>query len=480
MYNILFQTLDPAPEQKLYLASSTVLDAANSSNCAKAVIDTLHQYEKNLEEVPVFNADSARYMTKCFKTLKGLHEELLHVQCWPHKLHHVGNTFQDTLPELNSSVKHIKKIFLNARKRKNNYLLFLQEKYPEDRTKWKGFPSPVITRWNSWKKSVNYINEYFDDILEFLQTQTGTDADDHNFGEEDGETEAGRTSGSIKWLLNLTLEEREKIKVFAEFAAVKGQGVEIVIKQLQSKKIPTGHVVYQKLDTIERKLALIISETSGWLEDLPYLSSLSMAKRRDYIVILQDAARACRAALVKYCNSDPAKNLFLSLEALLSPRSLARSQLPPNMVKDHMKKLPFIKKLSCEVFMTGQAALMTMAREEIAKPDFKSLDVVSLLCALKSEHLLFSNACLKALWILPANANSERSISSYNIVVDDKRRKLKPENAERLTIVYFNTSEYNYKEKSSPLLDSQDEMLDGALTATLQYDHQEEIDELLY
>lgn len=130
--------------------------------------------------------------------------------------------------------------------------------------------------------------------------------------------------------------------------------------------------------------------------------------------------------------------------------------------------------------MTGQAALMTMAREEIAKPDFKSLDVVSLLCALKSEHLLFSNACLKALWILPANANSERSISSYNIVVDDKRRKLKPENAERLTIVYFNTSEYNYKEKSSPLLDSQDEMLDGALTATLQYDHQEEIDELLY
>ncbi|KAK3931228.1 Glutamate synthase [NADPH] small chain [Frankliniella fusca] len=429
---------------------------ANSPNCAKAVRDTLQQYEKTLDEVTAFNADSARYMTKCFETLQGLHEELLHVQCWPHKLHHVGNTFQETLPELNATVKHVKKVFLNTGKRKNNYLLFLQEKYPEEKKKWEGFPSPVITRWNSWKKSVNYISEYFDDILEFLQTLTRTDSDDHNFGEEDV-TDAGQTSGSIKWLLNLILKEREQIKVFAEFVAVKGEGVEIVIKQLQSKKVPTGHVVYQKLDIIERKFALIISETSGWLKDLPYLSYFPSSKRKEYIVVLQNAAKVCRAALVKFCNTDPAKELFLGLEALLSPKSLGRSQLPPNLVKEQMKKLPFIKKLSCEVFMTGQTALMRMVREEMAKPDFKSLNLVSLLCALKAEHLQFSNACLKALWILPANANSERSISSYNIVVSDKRRKLKPENAEMLTIVYFNPSEYNYNEKGSPLIDKDED-----------------------
>ncbi|KAK3918441.1 CGG triplet repeat-binding protein 1 [Frankliniella fusca] len=137
VYNVFFQTLDPAPQQQLHLAASTVLDAANATNCANDVLDTLKRYEKNLEDVAAFNSDSARYMTKCFKTLKGLHEDLLLVQCWPHKLHHVGNTFQVSLPELNLTVKHVKKVFLNARKRKNNYLMFLQEKYPYSKPKEK-------------------------------------------------------------------------------------------------------------------------------------------------------------------------------------------------------------------------------------------------------------------------------------------------------------------------------------------------------
>ncbi|KAE8743739.1 hypothetical protein FOCC_FOCC009613 [Frankliniella occidentalis] len=227
VYNIIFQTLDPAPQQKLCLVSSTVLDAANAENCARAVMETLQRYEKNIGDVTAFNADSARYMTKCFQTLQGLHEELLHIQCWPHKLHHVGNTFQTTLPELNLAVKHVKK-----EKTKNNYLTFLQEKYPDNKAKWKAFPSPIITRWNSWKKAVNYLEEHLDDILLFPENHAPTD--DHNFEEND--VVAGRTSVSIRWLQELSRQEIDKIKVYAEFVEVEGAGVETVIKQLQSKK----------------------------------------------------------------------------------------------------------------------------------------------------------------------------------------------------------------------------------------------------
>ncbi|KAK3920836.1 CGG triplet repeat-binding protein 1, partial [Frankliniella fusca] len=290
VYNVLFQTLDPAPTQDLYLASSTVLDSENASNCAKAVLETLAKYEKNIEEVAAFNADSARYMTKCFKTLNGLHEELLHIQCLPHKLHHVGNTFQKSLPELNLAVKHTKRIFLNARKRKNNYMMFLQDRYPDEKHKWRAFPSPIRTRWNSWKESVNYIEEYFDDIIQFVQKEN--DDDNHNFEEE--ETEKLKQAAS-----NLSSKDKEKIKVFAEFVKVKGLGVETVIKQLQSQKVPTGHVIYQKLDIVERKMAGILSKNVGWFEDLPFLSSLG-ARKNDYIKVLQSAAGSFREALVKY------------------------------------------------------------------------------------------------------------------------------------------------------------------------------------
>ncbi|XP_049964314.1 uncharacterized protein LOC126484761 [Schistocerca serialis cubense] len=95
---------------------------------------------------------------------------LVNTQCWPHKLNLVGNVWAVELCDLNHCVLQEKHIFLNTRKRKHAYIQFLAQKYGGVPTEAKLFPIPVITRWNSWFESVEYLGEYLCDIVEFVET----------------------------------------------------------------------------------------------------------------------------------------------------------------------------------------------------------------------------------------------------------------------------------------------------------------------
>ncbi|KAK3931261.1 CGG triplet repeat-binding protein 1 [Frankliniella fusca] len=394
VFNILLQTVTPSDTQKLYLASSVIVDLVNSSSCANAILECLMKMEKNINDVVAVVSDSAWCMCKCVRILKGLNPSLLHVQCWPHKLHNAANTFQKTLPELNKAVMKVKKVFLHARKRSNEYLIFLQEKFPTEKSKWTLFPIPCITRWNSWKKSVNYLNTHFNDIMEFLEGEQDESENDDN--EEEEEEDHSKDSKCIQYLKKLTGQEREEIQVQAEFVAAKCKEEEILIQLLQTNKFPTSHLIYQKID------------------------------------------------------KDPAKDYLLGLEALLSPRNLARSPLPAEEVKKSLQHIPFAKTIPLHDFMAGWSALSTLVKEEMKKPDFKTIKLVELLCALKMDYPDFASKCLQAIWIFPSNANSERSIRACNIVVNDLRRRLKPENAETLNIIYFNRNEEERQESYNP------------------------------
>lgn len=117
--------------------------------------------------------DSARYMAKCYKTLAEgvLSENLIHVECWAHKLNLVGSVWQIELRKLNDCVTNVKNAFNNARKRKNHYMFHLKNNYPQMEAKH--FPLPIMTRWNSWHKSVEYIKEYLPQVVQFLKTEDG-------------------------------------------------------------------------------------------------------------------------------------------------------------------------------------------------------------------------------------------------------------------------------------------------------------------
>ncbi|KAK3924038.1 Coiled-coil domain-containing protein 125 [Frankliniella fusca] len=305
IYNILFQTLEPSTEQQLYLASSSLLDAANAANCCKAFLKTLDDYGKSIEEVQAFVADSARYMDKCFRTLQSLNEELLHIQCWPHKLHHCGQTWQFSLPDLNQAIMNTTKLFLHARKRKKQYLAFLSKKYPDQPKKWKHFPLPVITRWYSWKKSVDYIYEYFDDICEFVNEMYGdenVDSDSDYEGDDEDEVEHSthqkRLSKGVKWYLNLSQTVREKIAVFSEFVSIEGKELQTMIQVLQRNKSATAHLVFDNLDNVERRLNVISTSSTRdvviALQNLPTFSALTDDKKKSYVPVLIKATRACR------------------------------------------------------------------------------------------------------------------------------------------------------------------------------------------
>lgn len=111
-------------------------------------------------------------MGACFGVLKILlGDNILHYQCWAHKVNLVGDVFLKEFKELNSIVPKTKSAFLHSRKMKSAYLNFLKEKSPQLAAKL--YPEPVITRWNSWFKSVVYLSEYMDYIVAFFKEYEG-------------------------------------------------------------------------------------------------------------------------------------------------------------------------------------------------------------------------------------------------------------------------------------------------------------------
>lgn len=113
-------------------------------------------------------SDSAPYMGACFRALNIIAgDSLLHFQCWAHKVNLAGDIFMKELKDLNMFVTKTKMAFLNARKMKSAYLVFIKENHPDLPPKL--FPSPIITRWNSWFHSLKYLCDYKDAIVSFMK-----------------------------------------------------------------------------------------------------------------------------------------------------------------------------------------------------------------------------------------------------------------------------------------------------------------------
>ena len=90
--------------------------------------DVLH------ENVVALVSDSAAYMTACVNLLKSLGlSNLIHVQCWAHKLDKVVKVFADKFNRLNNCVIKAKKFFKNTRKRKHRYQKYLKDKLKNEK-----------------------------------------------------------------------------------------------------------------------------------------------------------------------------------------------------------------------------------------------------------------------------------------------------------------------------------------------------------
>lgn len=157
-------------EQEVFVGGVKILENANAKECYRAICDLLTKYAIHFDNVIALCTDSARYMTLCAETLKVPIPDFIHVQCWAYKLNLVASIWSSELSQLNKCVAHAKMAYLNTRKRKHRYLSFLKSKYPNEEKKAVLFPSPVMTRWNSWFKSALYVGEYLPDLVDFFKT----------------------------------------------------------------------------------------------------------------------------------------------------------------------------------------------------------------------------------------------------------------------------------------------------------------------
>ena len=63
---------------------------------------------------------------------------------------------------------------------------------------------------------------------------------------------------------------------------------------------------------------------------------------------------------------------------------------------------------------------------------------LTLLISLKLEHAKFAEEAIKFLWIPVSNVNSERFLSLYKMVVNDRRTRMKEDTIEICTMLAFN------------------------------------------
>lgn len=418
VFNVVFKTLEPSTKQSVFLAASVVLDCADSSSCARAIVEVLGKYEVDYTDVLAFVSDSARYMTKCATTLQGLFGgHLIHVQCWAHKIHLVGVVWQNNLDELNAVVTKVKNAFINTRKRKHQYLEFLVSKYPNNSEKHKLFPQPVITRWNTWFESVLYLNEHLQDIIEFFE-----DYSEDNSG--------------IKFLKQLTAEELSTTKVQALIVAENCTALTELIKFLEGTKYPTAHLLHTKLRDLENKFHHL---STGLFSPAvrTKMSELRTVKQQDLKQCVKLAAERCKTKLTELMQNDPATKAFEAIDFLFNPRNVCRVNVETANFQKYIKNLPEMSQMPVDRFMNGYLVFKKMIESELSLPETSHVDLAKVLCSLKEDYSDFSKASLRAIWFPTSNVDCERSFSKYSLVVSDRRQRLTPENAERLTMIAF-------------------------------------------
>lgn len=414
VFNVIIRPSTITDDANTHLAASVVLDAANSADCATAVLDTLQKYSIDCQRVIGIVTDSAEYMTKCVETVKEFLDDVQHVHCWAHKAGNIGSVFEDELDELNTTVVKVKNAFLNTRK--SNYVQFLNEKYQgSDLDMISLFPSPVCRRWNSWFESVTYLSNHIEDVVEFFKSL------DDNTG--------------VKCFNTVSAATIQTIKVQAVYVSDICPPLMDLITFLEGSSYPTIHALAGKLSDLEVKLGLltegVFSErTVSECQMLPSEAKASVQAK------LKAAAKSALEKLQLLRSQDPAKEVVESVGALFDPRNAPRKKSAPELTALQMK-VPFIKDVQTQHFLEGHAAFLGVIREQLKGEDCVAVDVQSILNELKLSHREYACAALRAIWMPCSNAFSERSFSKCSLVVTDRRRSLMAANAESLTMVTF-------------------------------------------
>ncbi|XP_023215156.1 uncharacterized protein LOC111617975 [Centruroides sculpturatus] len=160
--NLIVGKLDADGPSRAYLIYTKQLTKTNHETVAHFVNNGLKIINPDEDKVLVAVTDAASYMVPAMKTLKIFFPALVHVTCLAHGLNRVAEQIRVEYEKVNKLISSVKKVFIKAPSRVQAFRQMLPDVALP--------PEPVLTRWGTWLKAVNYYSEHFSDIKKLLDT----------------------------------------------------------------------------------------------------------------------------------------------------------------------------------------------------------------------------------------------------------------------------------------------------------------------
>ncbi|XP_070506833.1 uncharacterized protein [Chironomus tepperi] len=420
VFAVLLRTIEADRTQNCYLASVNFLDTANSTTCSQAIIDTLKDYDIGYSQVKGLVSDSARYMSASFNVLKILiGPDILHFQCWAHKINLIIGCFISDFNELNTVVSKIKSAFVHSRKMRSAYVTYLREN--AQNLPPKIFPSPVLTRWNSWLKSVLYLKDYIKHILNFFD-------------------EWQNENSSINFLKVNYKNAYFKSKLNVQLAFITEIGPKMIklTNDLEGSSYPLAHQLWSHLEALKSQLKRQVEGCFG-TDTLSVIENESENENFDLSGMVKDA---CQKALNKLSNhmcSNHTNDALREINRLFCPEiaaSVADVSTNHKSLIESLRKIPFFNGIDIDTILDGYTHFHRNLIQALNRKEEAS--VLDLLFATRHAYPVFGDAALQAIWAPVHSVDAERYFSKYNTVITDRRTNLTEDNIEITTMLCYN------------------------------------------
>ncbi|KAH6933145.1 hypothetical protein HPB50_012496 [Hyalomma asiaticum] len=235
--------LDAKEKTTPFLVCSKQLEKTSGDTIAYFVnssLRVLYPSGSHDDRVLLLYTDAAAYMLKDGALLKVFYPELLHVTCLAHGLHRVCEELRKSFSSVNELIAAGKAVFLKAPSRVRAF----KEQLPDVPLP----PEPVVTRWGTWVKAVDYYNKHF----------AGVKAVINSFAAD--ESIAVRRAQTV--LHHDTLEsDLAYLKHTEAYSAALTQSVELILDvQERFATVPNGPVA----DRVTSKLKAVFDKNPGF------------------------------------------------------------------------------------------------------------------------------------------------------------------------------------------------------------------------
>ncbi|CAF1115555.1 unnamed protein product [Brachionus calyciflorus] len=356
--------------QALVLLDTIYLDVTNFKTVSQAVIKTLNKYGIVFENVYAYVTDNASYMNKSYKSvLDNLLPNCRHVTCVAHIVALIADTWR------------------KSPARRIRYKTFLQEMHVE---KPLLPPEPVITRWNTWFKAVQYHYENWANLLTF-------------FGDENRIFSESESMNDALDLLN-NVDVKNDAKFIVE----------------NCERFMVLQVKYQANNALATELYNDLMDLNFW-----HIANIEKHENDQQKLVLFESSHK---KLKKYLfgGDMPAMDLFKA-SRILVPKQFKTMD---NDLKDYSELIPELKSCNAEWLVYKE-----IVREANFTTNFDRNEFW--LSNKKRIPILFEISK----WFLYYPTNSavcERSISVYNKIITDDRNRLSKETLTCLNFITFN------------------------------------------